>query len=135
VARVIIAEDCSDQAGLYGALLRSAGHEVVLARNGGEALKIYRKRGCDIILTDLFMPDCDGIEVIRALRMGGVTIPIIAMSGGQEARRELFLRVAQVLGANEMLMKPISARGLMNAVARQTEGAVSSTRSAMATAI
>jgi CheY-like chemotaxis protein len=86
---------------------------VVVARDGGEALKKIRERRFDLMLTDLVMPEREGLETIRTLRKERPDLKIVAVSG---AFGGTFLDVAQLLGADATLLKPVSPDQLLAAV-------------------
>jgi hypothetical protein len=94
--------------------LQDAGYEVLEAANGKEALKKARAGRVDLLITDLVMPEQEGIETIRAFRKDAPGIPIIAISGAFGGR---FLGMARALGAQAVLSKPVSAGLLLSKVA------------------
>lgn len=100
---------------LTAAMLAPA--EVVIAKNGAEGLDLMKTRQFDLLITDLLMPEKDGIETIVEIRRVDATLPILAISGGGRygARSDL-LRMAQRLGANASLQKPFSKEELLSAV-------------------
>jgi len=74
--------------------------------SSSEALEHLRAQPVDLMITDLFMPQQDGLETILALRRMNVHLPIIAMSGGGSAAQFDMLRTASLFGAARVLMKP-----------------------------
>jgi CheY-like chemotaxis protein len=96
-------------------VLRGGGHAVVEAADGAEGLHALDRDRFDLILCDLFMPEKDGMEVIRELRQHRLGIRIIAMSGGSYDGRLDVLPVAERLGA-AALRKPFTARALLDLV-------------------
>jgi len=96
---------------LAAALVR-AGHVVVQAENGRQGAEFFRKAPADLVITDLVMPDREGIEMIAALRRDWPTLPIIAMSGGSP----VYLTLAARLGAHRTLAKPFSPPLLLRAI-------------------
>lgn len=100
---------------LTAAMLAPA--EVVVARNGAECLELMKDRSFDLLITDMLMPEKDGIETIVTIRRQNGTLPILAISGGGRfnAREEL-LRMARKLGATGTLQKPFSREELLAAV-------------------
>lgn len=87
--------------------LERAGHEVEEAKDGNEALKKFSSLSPDLVLTDIVMPDREGVETIGQLRKLHADVPIIAMSGGGAVGGTLFLRLAEELGATRTFTKPI----------------------------
>jgi len=90
MARILIVEDTSYQRDFLATLLRRDGHDVHPARNGSEALDWLSSRTFDLILTDIFMPDCDGLELIRRIRANDTKLPIVAMSAGRRPARSAY---------------------------------------------
>ena len=98
--------------------LTSSGYKAITAKDGHEALDHCRAAMPDLILTDVIMPDKDGIETILELRKLERRVPIIAISGGGgNEKAMLFLDVAHKLGANKILAKPIRRTELLSAIA------------------
>lgn len=88
--------------------LRGAGYAVWSAHNGREGLDAVRELAPDLVVTDMFMPELDGIELVIAIRRERPDAPIIAMSGGGGGMSpELTLRTALSLGASAALPKPL----------------------------
>jgi len=118
MARILIVDDCAEQRGLYGALLAASGHDVVLAANGREAMKRLRTGTFDLVVTDIFMPECDGVELIRAVRRAQPRLPILAVSGGGDGGDGiLYLPLAQKLGATVALSKAARVQAFLAVVA------------------
>ena len=114
MARILVIDDEPEVLVLVEQMLRSAGHDVVLAANGREALRRYREAPADLIITDLFMPELDGLEAIIALRREFAQLKIIAISGDIAA--EAMLSVARRLGTVATLEKPFTTEQLLAAV-------------------
>jgi CheY-like chemotaxis protein len=95
--------------------LEAAGHEVADARHGDEGLRLYRDRPADVVVCDLFMPEKDGLETIRELRVSG-DVKIIAISGDGHPSSSAMLRVALGLGAAKALSKPVDGETLLAAM-------------------
>ena len=96
--------------------LSHVGHTVREAKNGRNAIQYWQKEPPDLLITDIFMPDGDGLETIMALRRTNVATPIIAISG-HSGDSGHYLKVAQSLGAQRTLAKPFSVDELLVAVA------------------
>jgi CheY-like chemotaxis protein len=109
-----------DEAGVRKVLVRmltSAGHEVTAAPDGAEGLRVWREAGTDLVITDVHMPELDGVQVIRELRAKAPALPVIAMSGSGNSRDLDRLRAAELMGAVGVLGKPFSWDELMSAIA------------------
>ncbi len=98
-------------------MLTRAGHAVYEAGNGAEGLRLWRERGADLVLTDMQMPEMNGIEVILHLRASTPALPVIAMSGGDRSGDVEALRDAKLLGAVGLLAKPFSTETVITAIA------------------
>jgi CheY-like chemotaxis protein len=98
------------------ALLERAGHTVVEAEDGNQGLTQFDNQKPDLVLTDIIMPDREGVETIGELRRRSPQTPIIAMSGGGSVGGDLFLTLAKQLGASATLAKPIRQAELIAAV-------------------
>jgi CheY-like chemotaxis protein len=98
-------------------VLAEAGHTVFLATTGREALAMLKSAAPDLVITDLVMPDMDGLELIRTLLQSSPALKIIAISGEFQGE---FLRVAKAFGAKASLQKlfdPLELLRLVNEVA------------------
>jgi DNA-binding response OmpR family regulator len=84
--------------------------------NGRLAAQIHRSDPVDLIITDLFMPDTDGLEIINQFRQTYPGVKIIAVSGGGSRGLVELLSVAKKMGAQRALMKPFSWEQLLAAV-------------------
>ena len=98
------------------ALLERAGHTVVEAEDGNEGLAQLDVQMPDLVLTDIIMPNRDGVETLGELRRQDARLPIIAMSGGGRMSGDLFLTLANGLGATRTLPKPIRQSDLIQAI-------------------
>lgn len=116
VACIILAEDCDEVRDLYATTLRAVGHEVHAVADGEKALAALSVARGDVVVSDLFMPDFDGIELIRAIRNAGHMLPIVAISSGFRGSREIYLEMAKSLGADIVATKPLSPQELVKAV-------------------
>ncbi len=97
--------------------LEKQGHALFEAADGAEALRILAERPADLVITDLLMPETDGIETIMELRRLYPGTKIIAISGGGEYQTGAgFLRAAESLGADRTLTKPFRFQQLLPAV-------------------
>ncbi len=112
--RILIIDDDEKIRTSLQDILEQQGYVLNVAGNGNEGLRQCESVRPDLILTDIIMPDMEGIELIMALRKRLKKIPIIAMSGDIVGQK--FLRAAQLLGAVDTLLKPFSARDLIEKI-------------------
>jgi CheY-like chemotaxis protein len=117
-ARILIVDDNDQVRRLTRLMLALEGYEVMEAENGRDAMQLFAGSPSDVVITDLFMPEEDGLELIGQLRKYRPKVPIIAISGGGNARDTSSLRAAALLGADEVLEKPFSPDDLAAAIRR-----------------
>jgi CheY-like chemotaxis protein len=117
--RLLVVDDNEDMRQSMKRLLEHFGYQVEIAPNGAVALEMHRKRAADVVITDIFMPDTDGLETINQFRADFPGVKIIAMSGGGPSLREAdYLSTASVAGADAVLRKPFSKEHLLGAIER-----------------
>jgi CheY-like chemotaxis protein len=116
MASILIIEDTVAVRVVFRAILEQAGHVVREASHGREGIHLFRQAPTDLVITDIYMPDGDGLEVITHLRQAYHAVKILAISG--RAGQECMLSVAARLGADGMLPKPVSMDALLTAVAK-----------------
>ena len=124
---VLVVDDDSTIRNLLQHVLNDAGLIVTLASDGYEAASIYQTmrgsdREVDMILTDLLMPNKEGLEFISEIRTDNTAIPIIAFSGGGALETENILSFAKGLGANAVFCKPFSLPDLVDSVTNILDG-------------
>jgi CheY-like chemotaxis protein len=116
VGRILIIDDEPSVRRLLGEVLKGAGHDLVEVSTAKEGLRLLGERAIDLVITDILMPDMDGLEVIRNVRREFPKIKIIAISGG---RQDIdYCDVARCFGADETLMKPVTIQALRDTVTR-----------------
>ncbi|MFN8668559.1 MAG: response regulator [Gemmatimonadaceae bacterium] len=118
MAKILVIEDDEALRALMSRALRSKGHDVVVARDGAEGLEVWERERPDVVVTDLYMPNVDGIEAIMAFRARDPGLPIVAVSGGDSRASFLALDSAGDLGATVVLAKPFLPDQLYDAVTR-----------------
>lgn len=112
--RILLLDDDHQVGSLLREMLKSEGYEVVILINGAESIRLLRQEPVDLLITDMLMPDMDGIEVIREARHLLPSLKILAMSGGGiGATPEVYLTLAQQLGVTHTLAKPFSREQLL----------------------
>jgi DNA-binding response OmpR family regulator len=116
MTRILLVDDDESFRRMLHLTLVRAGYDVVDAGDGNKALKLFRAQPPDLVLTDLIMPDREGLETIMELRSIQPDVKIIAMSGGGRSRPGDYLKVARQMGAARVLAKPFSNQELLDAV-------------------
>ena len=105
-------------------ILEREGYEVVDAQNGKEAIAIQETHPSDLIITDLIMPEQDGVETIIILTQKNPSTKIIAISGGGRIGPRDYLEMATALGANKTFCKPFKRFEIISAVKELLDGEV-----------
>ena len=116
MALILIIDDEPQIRSMLKLMLERDGYEVAEAPDGREGIKIHRQNPADLIITDLIMPNKDGIGMIIELKKEFPDVKIIAMSGGGLNKPEGYLRGAKKLGAACTLTKPIDRDELLRAI-------------------
>ena len=116
MARILIIDDEPQIRSMLRLMLERVGYEVAEAPDGIEGIRRYRENPADLIITDLIMPNKDGIGMIIDLKKEFPKVKIIAMSGGGVNRPEGYLDGAKKLGAARTLTKPIDRDEMLKAV-------------------
>jgi CheY-like chemotaxis protein len=114
--RILVIEDDDEVRELLESLLTRDGHVVATAVNGKQGVAAFLAEPFDLVITDIIMPEKDGIEAIMDLRRGRPDLKLIAISGGGRAEPENYLHSAQLLGANRTLRKPFTNEAIIAAV-------------------
>jgi DNA-binding response OmpR family regulator len=116
MAKVLVIDDEGDLRRILNHALTSAGHEVIEAADGRVGIQLFRAHDPDIVLTDIVMPEREGIETIAEIRAAGLGTGIIAMTGGSVRNAGLYLSLANGVGADAVLSKPFRSDELIAAV-------------------
>ncbi len=106
-ARILVIDDDDDLRETLAEFLTLEGYRVTAASNGRVGLALLREQGADLVITDLFMPEQEGIETILEVRRTRPEIPIVAMSGGGVLQDLHLLAAARYHGAVRSLPKPL----------------------------
>jgi DNA-binding response OmpR family regulator len=117
VQRILVIDDDIDLCLVMREVLQAEGYEVSVATDGAEGVNSQRMQPASLLITDIFMPNKEGIETIRDFRMEFPSVPIIAMSGGGRLKRQGSLFTARELGAAVILRKPFKMSELLRSVA------------------
>ncbi|HZZ19422.1 MAG TPA: response regulator [Opitutaceae bacterium] len=113
---ILVVDDEPGIRELLTLMLEAAGHSVITAEDGMQAPKVLANQSVDIVITDLLMPERDGLEFITEVRRKFPKVKIIAMSGGGHIARDSYLRIAKNFGAHVLLEKPFSQSGVLGAI-------------------
>jgi DNA-binding response OmpR family regulator len=118
VATILLVEDDDAIREIVRKALVSAGYDVEEAADGAVAVAAYVRRPSDLVITDLVMPEKDGLQAIIELRRLDPAVKIIAMSGGGRmlAPAQLYLESARLFGARRILAKPFNMAALLATV-------------------
>ena len=118
IRRVLVVDDNEDMLASMKILLVRAGYEVEVASNGARAVRLQRERPAHVLITDIFMPDKNGIELIHQFKEEFPEVRIIAMSGGGELVKRDYLGRSGLFGADSILRKPFDPEALRQALHR-----------------
>jgi CheY-like chemotaxis protein len=116
MATILLVEDDDQLRTMLKLLLTSSGYEVWEAPNGARVCSMHQEQRFDLVITDLVMPEIDGLEVIMELRRIDRKVQIIAISGGGQGAAHKYLRIAQKLGAQHTLSKPFGNQEFLEMV-------------------
>lgn len=116
MAAILVIEDDSGIRELLTEALQLERHEVFNAYDGAQGAEIYYHQKIDLVITDVFMPEKEGLEVIMELRAKYPDIKIIAISGGARNIKMDYLKVAESLGAHRSFKKPFTLSEIVTAV-------------------
>jgi CheY-like chemotaxis protein len=123
---ILIVDDDDDIRRVLRRILETDGHVVVDCANGQDALHAMGARRPDLVITDVYMPEMDGIEFLVHLRERDPDLPVLAVSGGSLATADFVLEDASQLGANAVLSKPFDIDEMRRTVRRLLAGGSSS---------
>lgn len=115
---ILVIDDCDQIRNLYREILEGEGYDVVEAEDGDIGLKVFQQHRPALVITDIFMPNKEGLEVIQTLHREAPGLPVVAISG--EATRGFdtgdFLRMAGQFGALKTICKPVRPEELIEMV-------------------
>jgi DNA-binding response OmpR family regulator len=116
MARILLIDDDDSVRDMLRQTLIHFGHTVIEARNGKEGLEVFPHANADLLITDIVMPEKEGLEVLMELRKMHTSVKIIAISGGGRGGAMDYLRTAKLMGAGKVLAKPFSNEALIAAI-------------------
>lgn len=117
MATILVIEDDREVREYLVEVLHRAGHKVRAAANGRDGVAMFRELPAQVVITDIIMPEKDGIETILDLRREHPRLKVIAISGGGRSTPENYLHSARLLGADRAFRKPFSNEEILTAVA------------------
>ena len=120
MATILVIDDQEPIRGLLRRALEEANYEVLEASNGRLGLELYRERLAELVITDIFIPEMNGLEMMLELNRNFPEVKVIVMSGGLES--EGALNVAKQLGARQTFQKPLDIETLLYAVRYELAG-------------
>ncbi|HNB28357.1 MAG TPA: response regulator [Alphaproteobacteria bacterium] len=112
----LVIDDDTQVRELICVILKRAGFEVLSAKDGREGLATCKANHPDVVVTDIFMPHQDGIDVLREIKSMATPPRVVVISGGSPRMQLDFLEIAQKLGADFVLHKPFTRDQLIEAV-------------------
>jgi len=127
MAKILVIDDEPSILLMIKKMLEKEGHEVDLALNGREGMELFENIKPALVITDIIMPEKEGLETILELRKKNPGLKIIAISGGGRISPEGYLPGAKLLGANMVFQKPLVPKEFIAAVAlllNEAEGKV-----------
>ena len=122
MSAILIVDDDTQVLDVLSEMLKLEGHDVDTALNGVTAVEAVRRKVFDLVITDLIMPEKEGLETIADIRKLRGPVPIIAISGGGRIGPTDYLETARFIGADATLAKPFGRDELITAVSDLLDG-------------
>jgi DNA-binding NtrC family response regulator len=123
MARFLILDDDEDLGSVVEMILQMEGHDTAVFKKSDDAAAMQRSRPADVLITDIFMPERDGLETIQQFRREFPKVKIIAMSGGGDTLRNVsYLFSAREVGAVQVIRKPFEREALLEVVRQVLAG-------------
>ena len=116
MAHILVIDDDEQIQRLLTIILEKEGHRVSVAINGKEGLALFEKANPELVITDVLMPEVEGLETIRQLKQLKPDLPIIAITGGGRVGAEVCLLTATKFGACKTFKKPVPKQELFAAI-------------------
>ena len=116
MANILVIDDDATIQLVFSQFLTSMGHEIMQAENGKKGMSMIQETRPDLVITDIMMPEMDGLEILMQLRSTHDSVPVIAISGGMRSLPVNFLQQAKLFGARYVFEKPVPLEVLRNAV-------------------
>lgn len=116
MAKILVFDDEPSILLMIKKMLEKAGYEVDMALNGKEGMELLEKNKPDLLITDILMPEKEGLETILELKSKYPELKIIAISGGGRIGPEGYLPTAKLFGADMVFQKPLVQKEFLQAV-------------------
>ena len=116
MSRILVIDDDEVVNNMIRQLLQAAGYEAEGAPDGARGMRLMERGSFDLVVTDILMPEREGLETIHLIREKSAALPIIAISGGGRMSPEQCLTMAQYLGADYTFQKPFDHEAFLGAV-------------------
>lgn len=116
MARILIIDDDVEIREMLKEVFEQEGYETIIAPDGEVAVRYYREKQTDVVITDIIMPEKEGIETIMELKQEFPDVKIIAISGGGRISPDNYLKMAKDFGAMRTFTKPVRIEKLLEAV-------------------
>jgi DNA-binding response OmpR family regulator len=116
MAKILLIDDDESLRSVIRATLEHFGHTVIEASDGKQGLELFAVSETDLVITDIVMPEKEGLEVLMELRKRPKRVKVIAISGGGSTGKVEYLHLAKLMGASSVLAKPFSVTALMAVV-------------------
>ena len=120
--RILVVDDDVSIRQALDIALTKVGYEVLQARDGEEATRLWRDSGADLVIVDIWMPKKGGLQVLRELRAHSPSTPVIAMTDGGRSRNLNPLSYSKILGAVRTIAKPFTLEGMLAMVKQELDG-------------
>ena len=121
MARILVIDDDEQVLDMLYESLTREGYDVLMASNGEQGMRLFREESVDRIITDLIMPEKEGIETIIELRQDFPDVKIIAISGGGRIGTKDYLHMAKIFGVQRTFTKPVAREQLLDAIKELTK--------------
>jgi len=116
MAKILIIDDDNQFREMLHEMVKREGYIVFSALDGAEGMKIFKQEKPDLVITDIIMPEKEGLETILELKKNVPEVKIIAISGGGRSHPGDYLLTAKYFGADKTLAKPFSKSELLNSI-------------------
>jgi DNA-binding NtrC family response regulator len=116
MARILVIDDDESITSLLRMVLERHGYEVITAANGREGIRLFEELPADLVVSDILMPEMDGLEALQELRRISPNLKLIAVSGGGARLKMDVLKVAEYLGASATFEKPYKIDDILAAI-------------------